>query len=315
MKYKIITFIFEHSTKLYVGDYMRPIKWIDSPFDDGFRIIQNKEQLKIPGLRMFGKHNVIKAIPPLNPHYHDNAFEITYLSKGSISFFTDSQTHSISGGDVHVSFPNEVHSTGTIPILLNEMYWFQLDISEDDFLFMGKHWRDKIISDLMSLKSRLIRTNTIEMHKFMKEFYRLTYKQGGEQRFHAASVIIYFLNQLISYSHKQEKVISRDIQDALDYITENLNDTVRLDTLSDISELSLSRFKQKFYQQMGITPREYINYLKIERSKQMLIEGHSVIDTAMELGFSTSNYFSAVFKRFTTLSPTDFRRLNYKKGI
>ncbi len=293
---------------------MQPINWIDPPFDDGFRIIQVEEQMHIPGMRMFGKHKVTKAIPPLNPHFHENAFEMTYLSKGSMEFFAGDEAHRLSGGHVYMSFPNEAHSTGTIPISLNEMYWFQLDITAENFLFMGREWKARIVGDLMGLKSRLVRTNVNEMRRFMKEFYRLTYKQDGAYRYHAASVIVYLLNQLIAYSQKQETTVSKDIQDAADYIAANITENVQLNTLSQISGLSLSRFKQKFCQQLGVTPREYINYLKIETAKGMLVEGKNVIETAMALGFSTSNYFSDVFKRFTTLSPTDFKRCNAKQS-
>lgn len=287
---------------------MNPINWRDPPFDDGSRIIQTEEKLNIPGLRMFGKHSVTKAIPALYPHYHENAFEITYLCKGTLTFFTDDQTHHLSGGDIYISFPNEAHSTGAVPISLNEMYWFQIDIGADNFLFLGNEWKEKMINDLYQVNSRLVNTNTGEMQKLMKEFYRLTYNQNEEEKFHAASALIYFLNQLISYSKKQEKVISSDIQTAVDYILANIYENISLDYLAELSGLSLSRFKQKFCQQLGFTPREYINFQKVEASKAMLEKGKNVTDTAIELGFSTSNYFSSVFKRFTTLSPSDYLR-------
>lgn len=291
---------------------MNPINWRDPPFDDGSRIIQTEEKLNIPGLRMFGKHSVTKAIPALYPHYHENAFEITYLCKGTLTFFTDDQTHHLSGGDIYISFPNEAHSTGAVPISLNEMYWFQLDISADNFLFLGKEWKEKIIEDLYQVNSRLINTNTGEMQKLMKEFYRLTYNQNEDEKFHAASALIYFLSQLISYSKKQEKIITNDIQAAVDYILANIYENISLDYLAELSGLSLSRFKQKFCQQLGFTPREYINFQKVEASKVMLGKGRNVTDTAIELGFSTSNYFSSVFKRFTTLSPSDYLRSTKK---
>jgi len=292
---------------------MDPINWRDPPFDDGFRIIQTEEQLNIPGLRMFGKHSVTKAIPALYPHYHENAFEITYLCKGTLTFFADNQTHHLSGGDVYISFPDEPHHTGAVPISLNEMYWCQLDVTADNFLFLGKEWKKKLIGDLKKVNPRLVSTNTGEMQKLMKDFFRLTHNgNGGGERFHAASVLIYFLNQLIAYSKKQEKVISKDIQAAVDYIVDNIYENILLDSLAGISGLSLSRFKQKFCQQLGFTPREYINFQKVETSKTLLENGKNVTDTAIELGFSTSNYFSSVFKRFTTLSPTDYLKASKK---
>jgi AraC-like DNA-binding protein len=144
------------------------------------------------------------------------------------------------------------------------------------------------------------------MQKLMKEFFRLTYNQSENEKFHAASILIYFLNQLIAYSQKQEKIISNDIQAAVDYILENIYETISLDVLAEVSGLSLSRFKQKFCQQLGFTPREYINFHKVEASKTLLEKGKSVTEAAIDLGFSTPNYYSSVFKRFTTLSPSEY---------
>jgi len=62
----------------------------------------------------------------------------------------------------------------------------------------------------------------------------------------------------------------------------------------------------EFCQQLGFTPREYINFHKVEASKSLLEKGKSVTDAAIELGFSTPNYYSSVFKRFTTLSPSEY---------
>ena len=152
---------------------MEPINWRDPPFDDGFRIIQTAEELSIPGLRMFGKHSVTKAIPALYPHFHENAFEITYLCKGTMTFINDDQIHHLSGGDVYISPPGEAHSTGAVPISLNEMYWFQLDITTQDFLHLDAEWKIQLISDLKNLNCRLINTNTGEMQKLMKEFHVL----------------------------------------------------------------------------------------------------------------------------------------------
>jgi AraC-like DNA-binding protein/quercetin dioxygenase-like cupin family protein len=287
---------------------MTPVNWIDEPYDDGTRIIQTEERLRIPGLRMFGKHTVTKAIPALYPHYHEGAFEITYLCKGTMSVITDQQIHQLSGGDVYISLPGEVHSTGEVPISLNDMYWFQLDSSATGFLFLGEEWKEALISSLMSLGPHLVSTNSGEMQRLLKEFFRLTRNRDERDKYHAASVLIYFLNQLIATSGRQEKVISGDIQAAVDYIRENIYESIPLDVFREISGLSLSRFKQKFCQQLGFTPREYINFHKIEASKKLLRSGVSVTETALGLGFSTPNYFSSVFKRFTTLSPSEYSK-------
>jgi len=165
---------------------MNPINWRDPPFDDGLRIIQTEEKLNIPGLRMFGKHSVTKAIPALYPHYHENAFEITYLCKGTMTFITDDQFHHLSGGDVYISFPDEAHSTGAVPISLNEMYWFQLDINAENFLFLGDEWKERLI---VIAKRKCAKESSHGELRTEKELFRETISET--EMLHALPFIIF----------------------------------------------------------------------------------------------------------------------------
>ena len=57
-----------------------------------------------------------------------------------------------------------------------------------------------------------------------------------------------------------------------------------------------------------MTPREYINQLKIREAKKLLKEGRSVTEVALELGFSSSNYFAVLFKKITLYTPTEYQK-------
>lgn len=94
-----------------------------------------------------------------------------------------------------------------------------------------------------------------------------------------------------------------------DYLDSHLCDNVSLEQLADIACLSLSRFKERFRTEIGISPREYFNLKKIEQAKAWLHEdgsGDRITDIAMKLGFSSSAYFSVVFKKFTALTPSEY---------
>ena len=72
---------------------------------------------------------------------------------------------------------------------------------------------------------------------------------------------------------------------------------------------SLSYYKQKFKQEVGITPSEYMMLQKIERAKKILTESdQSITNIAFSMGFSSSNYFCSVFKKFMDCTPKDYRK-------
>ena len=104
------------------------------------------------------------------------------------------------------------------------------------------------------------------------------------------------------------RLLSPDIEKAVFYMKEHLQSALPLEELADACGLSLSQFKQKFKAQTGISPRHYINYQKIQLSKQMLLGEKSVTDIAMELGFCNSSYFTSVFRRFNACTPSEYQR-------
>lgn len=70
-----------------------------------------------------------------------------------------------------------------------------------------------------------------------------------------------------------------------------------------ISERSLSR---KCKKELGMTLLEWRQRLKTLKSLAMLEEGRKVEDIALELGYSSSSAFSAMFKRMMGQTPADF---------
>ena len=121
----------------------KPIAWVDSPVYSKERKVLTGQTLQVPGLRMYGHHNTAHAISPLDTHYHRDCFEFTYLVHGNVRFSVDGRTYPLSGGDLFVTMPNEVHDTAGIPMSVHQLYWFQLEARDpDNFLFMapGSFW-------------------------------------------------------------------------------------------------------------------------------------------------------------------------------
>ncbi|HML46577.1 MAG TPA: AraC family transcriptional regulator [Clostridia bacterium] len=103
--------------------------------------------------------------------------------------------------------------------------------------------------------------------------------------------------------------MDRTIKAVCDYINAHIQEPISLEALAQYADYSLSYFKSKFKDEMGIAPTHYINMRKIERAKRMLAQGESVTDTAMGLSFNSSNYFATVFRKFTAYTPTEYQQM------
>ncbi|MDR1541245.1 MAG: AraC family ligand binding domain-containing protein [Clostridiales bacterium] len=131
-----------------------PINWKDSYYISKDRIVLTSEQIHIPGVRIFGMHNMHSAVSPLMPHFHENCIEVTFITKGSVLFYAGDAEYKANGGDAFIAFANEVHSTHETPMSVGEIYWLQLDISDSGhFLFLAFKEAKELISQIKKNES------------------------------------------------------------------------------------------------------------------------------------------------------------------
>ena len=156
-----------------------PIAWVDSPVFTKERQILTGQTLQVPGLRMYGHHSTAHAIAALDSHYHRNCFEFTYLVHGNVRFSVGGHSYPLSGGDLFVTLPDEVHDTGAIPMSLHQMYWFQLEDSDpDNFLFMAPDVARELLRLLRRLPTRVIKLDAEETTELLTRVFQLF--QSGE---------------------------------------------------------------------------------------------------------------------------------------
>ncbi|WP_083629268.1 substrate-binding domain-containing protein [Tenacibaculum agarivorans] len=94
-------------------------------------------------------------------------------------------------------------------------------------------------------------------------------------------------------------------------ITKNLDDsTFTVEILAE--ELGISRVQlyRKIKAVLGITISDYIQNIKLERGKEMLLNepNLSIADIAYSVGFSSPNYFSTAFKNKYNKTPNQFKK-------
>ncbi|MDR2469628.1 MAG: AraC family transcriptional regulator [Tannerella sp.] len=98
------------------------------------------------------------------------------------------------------------------------------------------------------------------------------------------------------------------IRKVLQYIHEHIDRPVYVDELSDICCLSKDHFIRLFKKEMQVTPIQYINKKKIEKAQLMIISGRqSMKDIAYNLSFENVSYFNRLFRRYTEMTPLEYR--------
>lgn len=81
-----------------------------------------------------------------------------------------------------------------------------------------------------------------------------------------------------------------------------------MDALAAAAHCSRARMFHLFKDTTGMTPNDYLQRLRVERAKSALATTpQSVTDIALGCGFSSSQYFSTVFRKYTGSTPSEFR--------
>lgn len=99
------------------------------------------------------------------------------------------------------------------------------------------------------------------------------------------------------------------------YIKEHLTDKLSLDQVAEQVYLSKSYFCRVIKDELGCTFTEYVNRLRIERSKTLLRStGMPIADIACAVGFDDQSYFTRVFKKQTGTAPGKYREKQTQKS-
>ena len=110
------------------------------------------------------------------------------------------------------------------------------------------------------------------------------------------------------------------IYKAIDYIKRNYMKKITLEEVASYVYLSPSYFSKIFKEEMKVNFNTYLNYVRIEKSKKLLLDDSIVlVDLSNLVGFEDQSYFSKVFKKITGVSPGKYResrgQIQVKRGI
>lgn len=102
---------------------------------------------------------------------------------------------------------------------------------------------------------------------------------------------------------------NRLVENTIKYVHENLSSPLSLENIAEHLHISSSHLSRTFKKNCNESLTEFINRTRIEKAKDYLIHSDILSYEIAELvGYNDPAYFSSIFKKYTGLSPTDFRQ-------
>lgn len=104
------------------------------------------------------------------------------------------------------------------------------------------------------------------------------------------------------------------IAPVIKYIENHISEDISLRYLAEMAHLHPNYFIRFFKAQTGMSPIQYINKIRLDRAKELLIfSGYNVTEAARQTGFNDIVHFSKLFKSHTGFSPSEFKKINSRR--
>jgi len=119
-------------------------------------------------------------------------------------------------------------------------------------------------------------------------------------------------NYLFERSYAYEEEIAKTgtlIQRINNYVHEHYQENIGRNDLAEVLYLAPEYLAKLFRKKTGKYLRDYIGEYRIERAKELLRNPEvRISDVASSVGIDNYPYFSTLFKKYTGLSPNEFRQ-------
>ena len=229
-------------------------------------------------------------------------YHILYIAKGCCFLTLQGEQVEAPEGSVVVYLPHEC-----------QQYRFDKDIESKSYYihFSGSACEELLETFALTGKNVFFvgksATLTNLFDTLIDEFHlKLDFHEEACQ-----SLLLHILSAIArKISDKSDRNFSakKRLKEICRYIYANYAKELTVSELATMCCLSESRFSHLFKESVGTSPAQYVLGTKIEMAKELLKDTDlSIAQISERVGISNQNYFSRIFKKYTGVSPREYR--------
>lgn len=229
-------------------------------------------------------------------HYHAS-YELYYLDSGTREYFVEDKFFSVTAGSFVLIPPSTFHRTGG-----NYARRILIGFTHD---FLAKTYTSDAIDDMLKCFSKTLISPPEKVLTRCKSLLNALNDCESEREF-----AIYLGNLLCELSKcHEESTYNEQMSALIEYINTHFAEIESIEQIAEHFFISKYHLCRIFKNTMGITVIDYLNNIKIKNACEYLATTNKSIQEISHLcGFNSSAYFSNVFKKFTLLSPNEYRK-------
>lgn len=171
---------------------------------------------------------------------------------------------------------------------------------------------EKLFQRLCDLnpRGRLQQSNpkSYDNHSTLIQNIRINKARDFQDIVESRGILYILTSRFLEMARPKSSSKDERIRNAQSYIRKNIGSKIMVKDLADNTSLSLEHFIRLFKKETGETPNMYITRMKLERAMVILATSDSNIKSiALTLGYDDLSYFTRAFKRFSGVTPQQYR--------
>ena len=248
---------------------------------------------------------------------HDH-WELSYVDKGQVAMQHGEHLFLVKAGEMLLCRPNQFHnchvSLGKPACVVDLEFILDTPLPENienEIIILNAEERQcmaAIIREAMQTYA------TFEKAPVSNSLERMDNVPFGSQQ-----IICNRLEELLIYTCRGNRSIRIDrrlmpaklqvnLADQLQtYLQEHFNEKLTLEKIAQEHCISVTKLKRIFREEVGASVISYLTRLRIDEAKHLIRKGRlNFSQIAEAIGYDSIHYFSAVFKKQTGITPTEY---------
>lgn len=227
---------------------------------------------------------------------------IVFVRSGCVHYTSDGEEHIAQTGDIILYRPYEP-----------QHYRYYLKDLPDVY---SLHFSGSMVEEILdeySIKTGCNLNTKIEEAARLYDEIIAELDQKDEHCMNLVRILTEKLLILISRENTpkngRSKSLSAETEALVEYFKNNLSSNISIAEIADRTNMSVSGLNKLFKTRLGMSPKQYLIYLRIKRAKAMLtVSEISITDIAQTVGYKDALYFSRLFNSEVGMSPSDYRK-------
>ncbi|WP_106830057.1 AraC family transcriptional regulator [Parabacteroides pacaensis] len=231
-------------------------------------------------------------------------YVLLYIVNGNGIFSSDTHKNvRLTTGSMLLLFPGEWHNYAPDPSSGWDEYWIG---------FQGNNVEALVQNGFFSKQKTVFNVGpSLEM----VQLFRLAIRVAAKQKSGYQQTLAGIANLLLGMTHSLDKSQAFNQSQHIQLINkaklimfENSHTNITAEEVANRICMSYSNFRRNFKQYTGLSPHQYLQEIRIQKSKELLAATNLTCqEIAYKTGYESPIHFNTLFKKKTGLTPSKYR--------